>query len=199
MILKEMELKKLKTAAYNPRVRLEPGMEEFEKLKNSIETFGYVEPIVWNERTGNVVGGHQRLAVLQYLKKKKAFVSVVDMDETQEKLLNLALNKAKGEWDEEKLESLLKDVNPECLENTGFGADEIAILLGDGDDLGEDWSTDGENDWNGEDVKLYGASYIVTCRFESIEQAREWVKEEGLEAKLLDGTHSSVIRMLEAG
>lgn len=63
MELRRIELGKLKEAAYNPRVALKPGDAEFEKLKRSIETFGDVEPIVWNERTGNIVGGHQKLAV----------------------------------------------------------------------------------------------------------------------------------------
>ena len=46
----------LNPAAYNPRKDLQPGDPEYEKLGRSIERFGYVEPIVWNERTGNVVG-----------------------------------------------------------------------------------------------------------------------------------------------
>ena len=99
MRLEKVELDKLKEAAYNPRVKLEPGMDEYEKLRKSIETFGDVEPIVWNQRTGNVVGGHQRLQVLRDLGEKEATVSVVDMDEMAEKRLNLALNKARGDWD----------------------------------------------------------------------------------------------------
>lgn len=46
----------INAAAYNPRADLQPGDPEYEKLKRSIEEFGYVEPIVWNERTGNMVG-----------------------------------------------------------------------------------------------------------------------------------------------
>ncbi|CAM5794058.1 hypothetical protein BBOR36S_03379 [Brevibacillus borstelensis] len=49
---------------YNPRIELQPGDLEYEKLKYSIEEFGYVEPIVWNERTGNLVGGHQQFKIL---------------------------------------------------------------------------------------------------------------------------------------
>lgn len=67
MKIQEIEFSRLIPADYNPRVALTPDMPEFERLKNSIETFGNVEPIVWNERTGHIVGGHQRLAVLQHL------------------------------------------------------------------------------------------------------------------------------------
>ena len=54
----------LHPADYNPRKDLAPGDKQYEKLARSIETFGYVEPIVWNRTTGNIVGGHQRLKVL---------------------------------------------------------------------------------------------------------------------------------------
>jgi hypothetical protein len=54
----------LNPAAYNPRKDLKPGDKEYEKLRRSIEEFGYVEPVIWNKTTGNIVGGHQRLKVL---------------------------------------------------------------------------------------------------------------------------------------
>lgn len=106
MEIREMPLEQLHTADYNPRVALEPGDPEFERLKNSIETFGEVAPIVWNQRTGRIVGGHQRLAVYKHLGRQTATVSVVDLDEKEEKLLNVALNKIKGQWDYSKLEQL---------------------------------------------------------------------------------------------
>ena len=59
-MVQEIKVTQLNAAPYNPRIDLEPGMPEWEKLKRSIEEFGNVEPIVWNKRTGNVVGGHQR-------------------------------------------------------------------------------------------------------------------------------------------
>lgn len=96
MKIQEIEFSRLIPADYNPRVALTPDMPEFERLKNSIETFGNVEPIVWNERTGHIVGGHQRLAVLQHLGYTSAEVSVVDLDEKEEKLLNVALNKSRA-------------------------------------------------------------------------------------------------------
>ena len=64
-----MQIAKLKTeqltpSDYNPRKDLKPGDPEYDKLKCSIEQFGYVEPVIWNKTTGHVVGGHQRLKVL---------------------------------------------------------------------------------------------------------------------------------------
>ena len=194
MILKQMKLADLNAAAYNPRVNLEPGMPEFEKLKRSIETYGDVEPIVWNRRTGNVVGGHQRMAVMKHLGIKSAKVSVVDMGEKQEKLLNLALNKAKGDWDADRLESMLRDMDFDKLEMTGFGAEEIAILLESNDDIDDFGQDDG--DGSGE-ANFYGASYVVTARFRDIEEARTWIAKEGIDATLQDGSSTTVIRFGE--
>ena len=87
MELKMIEIEKLNPAPYNPRKTLTPDEPEYAKLERSILTFGEVEPIVWNERTGNVVGGHQRLNVLKRLGRAKALVSVVDLDSDSENCL----------------------------------------------------------------------------------------------------------------
>ena len=60
MNIQKISVEKLNPAVYNPRKDLKPGDKEYEKLKRSIEEFGYVEPVIWNQKTGNVVGGHQR-------------------------------------------------------------------------------------------------------------------------------------------
>jgi len=86
---KRMKLTELNPAAYNPRSITESAMRG---LTASIERFGCVEPIIWNERTGNVVGGHQRLKVLQSQGEKTTDVVVVDLPEVEEKALNLSLN-----------------------------------------------------------------------------------------------------------
>ena len=61
MKIVKKKIEDLRPASYNPRKDLKPGDKEYEKLKRSITEFGYVEPVIWNERTGTVVGGHQRL------------------------------------------------------------------------------------------------------------------------------------------
>ena len=196
MRLEEKSLSELNAATYNPRVTLEPGMEEFEKLKKSIEHFGDVEPIVWNERTGNVVGGHQRLQVLKFLGRETATVSVVDLGEKEEKLLNLALNKAKGEWDNAKLEKLLRGMDIADLDFTGFGPDEIAVMLASNDGIDdEDWD-EGDNDWQ-DDVNFYGAAWIITARFKNAEEAQAWIDREGLPGVCKANSNTTVIRFGE--
>ena len=64
MDIQKISATRLNPAAYNPRKDLKPGDKEYEKLKRSIAEFGFVEPVIWNRQTGNVVGGHQRLKVL---------------------------------------------------------------------------------------------------------------------------------------
>jgi len=76
-------------APYNPRT-ISP--EALSGLRASVERFGLVEPVVWNRCTQRVVGGHQRLKVLQQLGETETQVVVVDLPEIEEKALNLALN-----------------------------------------------------------------------------------------------------------
>jgi ParB-like chromosome segregation protein Spo0J len=109
MNIQKISVEKLNPAVYNPRKDLKPGDKEYEKLKRSIEEFGYVEPVIWNQKTGNVVGGHQRLKVLLDLGQTEIDCVVVDLDLQREKALNLALNKIQGEWDENKLAELMAD------------------------------------------------------------------------------------------
>lgn len=131
MNIRTVPIEHINPAAYNPRVDLQPGDPEFEKLRQSIEEFGYVEPIVWNERTGNMVGGHQRYKVLKSRGETELIVSVVDMDLEREKLLNIALNKISGRWDDEALGALLADLQASGAEMSlsGFEADEIESLI----------------------------------------------------------------------
>ena len=96
MNIEKISVEKLLPAKYNPRKDLQPGDPEFEKLKRSITEFGYVEPIIWNKRTGVVIGGHQRLKVLQHLGYTEVDCVVLDIDEQKEKALNVALNKISG-------------------------------------------------------------------------------------------------------
>ncbi|HEM1856736.1 TPA: ParB N-terminal domain-containing protein, partial [Listeria monocytogenes] len=77
MNIQEIEVSKINPAAYNPRIDLMPGDLEYEKLKKSIEEFGYIDPLIWNERTGNLVGGHQRYKILLEGKPENLTVSVV--------------------------------------------------------------------------------------------------------------------------
>lgn len=150
MRIEKIPIEKLNPAKYNPRKDLKPGDPEYEKLKRSIEEFGYVEPIVWNERTGNVVGGHLRLKILKELGRTEIEVTVVDLDEIKEKTLNLALNKISGDWDLPLLKDLLQelDTGDFDISITGFDEDEIERLMTQFNpiDLDEDEDEDGEDD-----------------------------------------------------
>ena len=125
----------LNPAKYNPRKALAPGDPEFEALCRSIETFGYVDLVVVNVRDGAnvIVSGHQRISAMRYLGMTEAECVVVDLDEPQEKALNVAMNKISGEWDMEKLKALLKDLDLSGLDMTltGFDDEELKGLIGD--------------------------------------------------------------------
>ena len=131
MDIQKIPAARLNPAAYNPRKDLKPGDREYEKLKRSIAEFGYVEPVVWNRQTGNVVGGHQRLKVLVDMGRTEIDCVVVDLDLRREKALNVALNKIQGDWDEEKLASLMAefDATDFDVSLTGFEAGEVDALL----------------------------------------------------------------------
>ncbi|MDE6838094.1 MAG: ParB N-terminal domain-containing protein, partial [Acutalibacter sp.] len=169
---------------------------EWEKLRNSIVQFGNVEPIVWNKRTGNVVGGHQRLKVLKSLGYEAIPCSIVDLSEEDEKLLNVALNKIKGQWDYEKLEELLSGYDREVATLSGFSEDEIAVILASNEDLWEDEEDYSEWDEDTEET-VVGGSYVVTLVFANEDLAREWAAGEGFADKIHEGSSTTVIRIEE--
>jgi len=133
-----MQIEKLKTelltpADYNPRKDLKPGDPEYEKLKRSIEQFGYVEPVIWNKTTSHVVGGHQRLKVLLDMGITEVECVVIEMNEEKEKALNIALNKISGDWDKDKLMLLIADLQGADFDIslTGFEPAELDALFKD--------------------------------------------------------------------
>ena len=129
MDIRIMKISDLRPADYNPRQDLQPGDPEYEKIANSLTEFGYVEPVVWNEQTGNVVGGHQRLKILAAQGKTEIEVSVVNMSLHDEKILNVALNKIGGRWETSKLTELLQELKEQDgLEITGFEEWELEAL-----------------------------------------------------------------------
>ena len=130
MEIKELPLKELKPAAYNPRKKLKKGDKEYEKIKQSLLKFGYVDPIIVNEDL-TVIGGHQRLTVLKDLDYETAKCVIVDLPKEDEKALNIALNKITGQWDEALLADLLLDLQESDfnLDLTGFEPPEIDDIL----------------------------------------------------------------------
>jgi DNA modification methylase len=130
MEIKELPLKELKPAAYNPRKKLKKGDKEYEKIKQSLLKFGYVDPIIVNEDL-TVIGGHQRLTVLKDLDYETAKCVIVKLSKEDEKALNIALNKITGQWDDALLAYLLLDLQESDfnLDLTGFEPPEIDDIL----------------------------------------------------------------------
>lgn len=128
--LKVLPISVLKPAEYNPRKKLKPGDKEYKKIKDSIEEFGFADPLVVNSDM-TIIGGHQRLNVAIDLGYTEVPCAVVDVDKTREKALNIALNKITGEWDEQMLADLLTDLKEADydLDYTGFDAPEVDALF----------------------------------------------------------------------
>ena len=141
MLIEKIRTERLIPADYNPRKDLRPGDPEYEKLKRSLEEFGYIEPVIWNKTTSHVVGGHQRLKILLDMGITEVECVVVEMDAEKEKALNVALNKISGDWDKDKLTLLIADLQGADFDVslTGFDPSEI-------DDLFKDSLKDGIHD-----------------------------------------------------
>lgn len=143
MQIEKKQVTDLLPAEYNPRKELKPGDSEYEKLKRSLEQFGYVEPVIWNKTTGRVVGGHQRLRVMKDMGLTEVECVVVELPEDKEKALNIALNKISGEWDKDKLALLISD-----LQGTDFDVSLTGFEPAEIDDLFKDTLKDGVKDDN---------------------------------------------------
>ncbi len=153
MQIRQMRLSDIEPSDYNPRKQLKPEDPQYQKLAASLEKFGYVEPIIWNQATGHLVGGHQRLTILKDKGETQAEVVIVNLSLHDEKILNVLLNRAKGHWDNDKLADLLNELNEAgAVELTGFDEWELQGLLKDYDRrLGDilDYSPDsGEDNGN---------------------------------------------------
>lgn len=130
MEFKRLPISDLVPASYNPRKALKPGDAEYEKIKNSISEFGYCEPVIVNSDM-TIIGGHQRVTVLQDLGYTEIDCVVIEIDKTKEKALNIALNKITGEWNKELLADLIKDLQDSDFDIgfTGFEPPEIEQLF----------------------------------------------------------------------
>lgn len=176
MQIERKKIRDMDRAAYNPRIELIPGDTEYENLRRSITTYGLIIPVVWNKRTNRVVGGHQRLTVLENEGETEVDVSVVDLDETQERQLNVALNKVEGGWDEEKLGDLLAELGEDAT-LTGFTQQEIDSLTNDIDSLIDGDTVD-------EELKAIEELFNVSLTFDKADQEelKAYVKDYGKEA-----------------
>ena len=122
------KLSELCPAKYNPR---KISSDALGRLTKSLSELGNLQPITWNAKTGNIVGGHQRLKCYSALQKEEVEVWAVWLDEAQEKAANIALNKLSGEFDLPALKDLIEelDTGEIDLDVTGFGVEELAELM----------------------------------------------------------------------
>lgn len=134
MKIQTIAIERLIPAPYNPRKPLTPGTPGYRRLERSLREFDLVQPLVWNQRTGHLVGGHQRLEILKVRGATAVEVVVVDLPPAKEKALNVALNNSLvgGEWDAGRLIDVLQELqaSPDIdVTLTGFGEDELRDLL----------------------------------------------------------------------
>ena len=202
-----MKLSEITPAEYNPRKTLRPGDTEYEALKNSLSRFGVAEPLIVNETTGNLVSGHQRLNVLLEMGVEEVEVVLVELDEDQEKLLNIAMNKIEGEWDYKKLEALFSEISAEDIKFTGFSEDELKNLFddcGDRPDFGGDESEEGgsaKEDSGGSEEKTAEEKeppqrdFNIFLSFPTKELAEKWLKDRGIDLEYVGTNRNITIRM----
>jgi hypothetical protein len=129
--IRQLPVAELKEAPYNPRVVLPPSSAQYRRLRNSLLHFGLVEPLIWNETTGYVVGGHLRLRILRELGVTEVPVSVVRLPPRQEMALNVILNneEAQGRFDHRRLLGVLQELAQTSeLELSGFDAESLREL-----------------------------------------------------------------------
>lgn len=125
----------IKNAPYNPRIM---DAKAKKRLKEGIAKHGLVAALTWNKRTGNLVGGHQRLEQLDSLEKDKDYeltVCVIDVDEREEAALNVQLNNPsmQGEWDFDKLANMSEEFDLDMKLDMGFTETDIDMMF-EGDD-----------------------------------------------------------------
>lgn len=124
----------IKNADYNPRIM---DKESKKRLKKNLQENGLVSSLTWNRRTGNLVGGHQRLEQLDALEKNKDYsldVCVIDVDERTEAKLNVILNNPsmQGDWNLDKL-AFMNDEFGVSFDEMGFSKLDVDFMF-DGDE-----------------------------------------------------------------
>ena len=127
MKIEKAKIKDLISPEYNPR---DITPDEMEKLKTSIQEFGYVDPIIVNEHNNHIVGGNQRYEALKALEYTEVDVVYInETDPNREKALNIALNKISGDWDEVKLNQIFEEMQLEHFDISLTGFDDLNLDL----------------------------------------------------------------------
>lgn len=143
-----MRLADIHPAPYNPRKDLQPEDEEYQQIRHSINDHGLLQPIVFNKRTGNAVGGNQRLKILENGGVEEAMCAVIDVTLAKEKRINIALNNIGNMWDQPKLRTLMMELRDSGydLKKTAFTDYEIGKITQGFDAAVDSFFTDDEED-----------------------------------------------------
>lgn len=195
----QIKIADLKPAEYNPRKISE---EELNRLVASIKEFGMVDPVIVNKDM-TVIGGHQRIKAAERLGFTEVPCNVLNLNKTQEKILNLALNKIGGEWDDEQLMKILQELETEDgLDLTGFTEQELRELERDNymDKFGDPESKEALTD----DFVIPPFSVFDTRQGYWRARVRVWdsfTKDHGetRKALLADGKNNPIMRSIGDG
>lgn len=170
-----IDINKLKPYEKNPR---KISDQEMQKLKRSINEFGFVDPVIVRRKDKVIISGHQRIEAAKELEIKTVPVIFITIDDQRISLLNMALNKISGDWDNDKLSDLFNELKPLDidLELSGFDMSEIDRMLSNMDYDDDD-----------KEVNIPDEQYIVyvTCEDENEQQTLfEKLKKEGYFVRL---------------
>jgi ParB-like chromosome segregation protein Spo0J len=180
MEIREIQIKDIEPAPYNPRVDLQPDDAEYKRIEKSLDEFSLVEPLVWNEATGNLVSGHQRLKICIARGITEVTCSVVNIDDPKkEAALNIALNNAFGKWDFPKLKDVIAGIDDGSfdIDITGFGQGDLINMFGYGDDSLPDRLDD--TDIKGEDTRDSSFIFVYADEFDK----EFFMKKFGIDGK----------------
>tara|TARA_R100000951_G_C2646126_1_gene182640 strand:- start:1525 stop:2115 length:591 start_codon:yes stop_codon:yes gene_type:complete len=131
MKIELIKASKLKPATYNPR---QISTKQYKDLKNSITKFGLVDPIIVNKNGYVVIGGHQRLKVLNEMQTDTIPCVVLDLSKEKEKELNVRLNKNTGDFD---IDILANEFDIDELVDWGFKHIDLGLNIDKLDDTFE--------------------------------------------------------------
>lgn len=125
MKIEKAKIDTLISPDWNPRQITE---NELEKLETSLNEFGYIEPIIVNDVNNHIVGGNQRAKALKTLGYDEVDVVYVHIEDiNKEKACNVALNKISGDWDTDKLQVVLEEIELSPIDVSLTGFDEIEL------------------------------------------------------------------------
>lgn len=182
--VRELHRSKIANAPYNPRVISD---DKRRKLEKKLTTTGLIEPLVWNEVTGNLVSGHQRLAIMDVFEGHGDWsmdVSVVHMTPSQERENNVFMNNdtAQGDWDLKALAELMQD-DAVSIAEAGFELHELAMR---GIDIEEFKPTNFDEAFDTQTLAMFDGEHVpepVAAAVEEVDQARQMALEKREAAK----------------